>query len=58
MEPTSNGLFDELSLLALLAVGAVSFGAAVIDGFGGAGVSLMLVPLLVPILGIKAAFPR
>ena len=50
-------LFDEFSLLALLTVGAVSFGAAVIGGLGGAGVSLMLVPLLAPILGIKSVIP-
>ena len=57
MESATVSLFDEFSLLALLAVGAVSFGAAVVGGLGGAGVSLMLVPLLAPILGIKAVIP-
>lgn len=57
MDPVTTSLFTEFSPLALVTVGIVAFGAAVIGGLGGAGVSLMLVPLLAPILGIKSVIP-
>jgi uncharacterized membrane protein YfcA len=57
METVSASLFTEFSPLAMATVGATAFGAAVIGGLGGTGVSLMLVPLLAPILGIKADIP-
>lgn len=49
--------FSEFSVGVFVVVGLTAFGAAVIGGLGGAGVSLMLVPLLAPILGIKSVIP-
>lgn len=50
-------LLSEVSLLSFVLIGAVALFASILGGIGGGGAGLMIVPLLVPIVGIKAVVP-
>ena len=57
MENTSALIFADFNMTALAAIGVVAFVAATVGGLGGTGISLMLIPLLVPLFGIKSVIP-
>ena len=50
-------LLSEVSLLSFVLIGAVALFASTLGGIGGGGAGLMIVPLLVPIVGVKAVVP-
>ncbi len=50
-------LLSEVSLLSFIMIGVVALLASIMGGIGGGGLGLMIVPLLVPIVGIKAVVP-
>jgi hypothetical protein len=50
-------LLSEVSLLSFALIGAVALLASIMGGVGGGGLGLMIVPLLVPIVGVKAVVP-
>ena len=57
MGNTSALIFADFNMTALAAIGVVAFVAATVGGLGGTGISLMLIPLLVPLFGIKSVIP-
>ncbi|MBL4720302.1 MAG: sulfite exporter TauE/SafE family protein [Alphaproteobacteria bacterium] len=50
-------LLSEVSLASFVLIGVVALAASIMGGIGGGGLGLMIVPLLAPIVGIKAVIP-
>jgi uncharacterized membrane protein YfcA len=57
MAETAGFSFAEVSLWTLVLVAVVSYASSVVGGLAGTGVGLLMMPLLVPIVGIKAVVP-
>lgn len=57
MAETAGFSFGEVSLWTLALVALVSYVSSVVGGLAGTGVGLLMMPLLVPVVGVKAVVP-
>lgn len=57
MPETSGFSLGDISLWTLVLVALVSYASSVVGGLAGTGVGLLMMPMLVPVVGIRAVVP-